>query len=431
MKKKEPAPPRKKACKQCTKGKLRCGLQRPCCSRCQSRNLPCNYLISGPQVLITSPNARVDAAESERSVTPGGYVFTSPAAEGDVFFDEETGQSLRQMIQSHNSEFRSRGDPCRQSQKTTYNSVDYSHIDLISVTDSASIRNRWLQSFLPTSGQRAKVLPPHTVQYLSCIFRSYSRQLLRPRCYPPFIHPLQMVDGEFPLSLANCFSLVRMWVGREHGSDVLIVETMRREMQRLFDEVGTHLLSLTRSLRSIIWRPLVSLFTPRLLSHLSLGWTLYSSSLTRSPFCTHIVIDAVLCFYARIRTTLTSANTAQNLPANGAPRRLPILPPLRHHRLLPPHFTQLSQNPTHRPHDHVQPARTRLLPLPLRPLLPRRSLHRTRRTRRSFPSLPPPSQLGVLARRIHKTARHLRHVPLRQRLQRPQPGSHVHRNRAG
>jgi hypothetical protein len=28
-----------------------------------------------------------------------------------------------------------------------------------------------------------------------------------------------------------------MWVGREQGSDVMVVETVRSEMERLFDEV--------------------------------------------------------------------------------------------------------------------------------------------------------------------------------------------------
>jgi hypothetical protein len=48
-----------------------------------------------------------------------------------------------------------------------------------------------------------------------------------------------MLNGELPLPLANCFSLIRMWMGREHGSDTLIVETVKSEMQRLFDEVST------------------------------------------------------------------------------------------------------------------------------------------------------------------------------------------------
>jgi hypothetical protein len=56
---------------------------------------------------------------------------------------------------------------------------------------------------------------------------------------------LQIVDGKLPPALANCFSLIRMWVGREHGSDILIAETVKMEMQRLFDEVSIHPVSLT------------------------------------------------------------------------------------------------------------------------------------------------------------------------------------------
>jgi Fungal Zn(2)-Cys(6) binuclear cluster domain len=205
-KKREPAPPRKKACEQCIVAKVRCSLGRPACRRCQSRELSCKYLtLTGLEDWPRSNSNRLDAPEFELSVAPGDDLFSSATPVEDLFFDQETGQRPpRQEIQSHSAAFRG------QRKKTTGNPTDFSHIDLISVTDSDSIRNRWLQSFLPSTGKRAKILPPHTVQYLSCVFKSYSRRLLRPGCLPPFIHPLQMVDGELPLSLANCFSLVQM-----------------------------------------------------------------------------------------------------------------------------------------------------------------------------------------------------------------------------
>lgn len=235
----DPAPPRKKACKQCTKAKVRCGLERPCCGRCQSRDLPCKYLTPGPELLTRSGSSRVNVIEPHQPVPPNGSLFTTASPEDGAFFEQVNGQDLGQMLQSHNTEFRSDRHSPGQRKEATHSYIDFTNVDLISITDSASIRNRWLQSFLPSSSQRAKVLQPHTVQYLSCVFRSYSRQLLRPGCYPPFIHPLQMVDGKIPLPLANCFSLIRMWVTREPGSDILIAETVKNEMQRLFDEVST------------------------------------------------------------------------------------------------------------------------------------------------------------------------------------------------
>lgn len=173
-----------------------------------------------------------------QSVGPGDHLLAPTAPVDDVFLNQQTGHTYRQEAQNPNAEFRG------QHHTRTERQIDFGNIDLIPITDSASIRNRWLQSFLPDIGQRAKILLPHTVRYLSCVFRSYSRQLLRPGCFPPFIHPLQIVDGKLPLALANCFSLIRMWVGREHGSDILIAETVKMEMQRLFDEVSIHPVSL-------------------------------------------------------------------------------------------------------------------------------------------------------------------------------------------
>jgi hypothetical protein len=229
---KEPALPRKKACKQCTKAKVRCGLERPSCRRCRSRDLPCIYLTPGPLPgnVTTRTSPQIDATEPEQPTAPARYPPTPIGLVDDIFFNPHPAQNFTSTLRRQNPEFRSAGALHR-------NTTDYTTIDLLSVTDSALIRDRWLQSFLPTPGQRAKVLPPHTVQFLSCVFRSYSRKLLRPGCFPPFVHPLQVVEGELPQALANCFSLVRMWVGREQGSDVMVVETVRSEMERLFDEV--------------------------------------------------------------------------------------------------------------------------------------------------------------------------------------------------
>jgi hypothetical protein len=243
MKTRTPPPPRKKACKQCTVAKARCSLDKPTCRRCQSRDLPCEFLaLPSPGELPRAPCKGVDVTPAGQSVSPGDPLFASTAPVDDAFLHQQTSNTSRQEVQNTNGEFRT------QQQKRTERQIGFGNIDLIPISDSASIRNRWLQSFLPDTGQRVKILQPHTVQFLSRVFRSYSRQPLRPGCFPPFVHPLQMGNGELPLPLANCFSLIRMWMGREHGSDVLIVETVKSEMQRLFDEVSRHSRSLALGL---------------------------------------------------------------------------------------------------------------------------------------------------------------------------------------
>ena len=238
---KKTAPPRKKACSQCTKAKVRCDLKRPSCLRCQSRSLTCHY--STPDAQNLGP---IIGTETDTFRLLGASAGLSPPAANAV--PHENGQALSVSNQTTaSSELNSftpndNGDPSQQAeqQRATGDELDFSKTFLISKTDSKLIRDRWMGAFLPSSNQRPKVLPTHTVQYLSCVLRSFSRQMLRPGHYPPIIHPTQMA-GEVPLPLANCFSLIRMWEGQAHGSEGIVAETVQREMNRLYEEVG-HLL---------------------------------------------------------------------------------------------------------------------------------------------------------------------------------------------
>lgn len=53
---------------------------------------------------------------------------------------------------------------------------------------------------------------------------------------PPFIHRLQLADG-MPTSLADCYTLVRMWTGQEAESRGLVHQTILQEVRRLLREV--------------------------------------------------------------------------------------------------------------------------------------------------------------------------------------------------
>ncbi|KAJ9397761.1 transcriptional regulator family: Fungal Specific TF [Paecilomyces variotii] len=171
-------PARKKACRQCTKAKARCGHERPRCSRCQSRNLDCQY---------TTP-------------TSGCYSGMSPANQTnhDIFHGISTSQFGGQSSQLSRSSVPDRGDgsvtsPAHQlgsstlvqtdttSQGPDRLNLDFSHLDLVSIADSTQIRNRWLESFFPSDNQIPKTFLPYTVQFLSCVLASYPKYMLRDR----------------------------------------------------------------------------------------------------------------------------------------------------------------------------------------------------------------------------------------------------------
>ncbi|OZJ02838.1 hypothetical protein BZG36_04355 [Bifiguratus adelaidae] len=118
----------------------------------------------------------------------------------------------------------------------TNNAIDFTKVDLVCTVDSSRVRNRWLEAFLPSENQRPKNFPTCIVLLLSRVFKTYPRMMLRQGGLPPFIHPAQLAGQELPIPLANCFSIARMWDGQVRGSETLVREIIRREMNRLHTE---------------------------------------------------------------------------------------------------------------------------------------------------------------------------------------------------
>lgn len=54
--------------------------------------------------------------------------------------------------------------------------------------------------------------------------------------FPPMIHHLQLTHG-LPLTLAYCYSLVKLWFGHKNGSKELVNNLILLEVKRLLREV--------------------------------------------------------------------------------------------------------------------------------------------------------------------------------------------------
>jgi hypothetical protein len=262
-------PPRKKACRQCSVAKTRCDLRRPSCARCQRRGHFCYY---------TTVNAH-DPMDATR--TYGSAARNEGRGLGDLGFKEQsatdygTPSSLPLVDSPGNSAGTFRGpapNPSQCSSPATGNEssvlrgvsevrpgiltlcpdapllqhLAFSDLELVPSTDTARIRNRWLDSFIPLPDQTLKEVSPPTAIYITRVLKSYPKMMLKAGGLPPMIHPLQRdPEAGYPVPLANCFSLVRMWERRAPGSEALVTETVRREMERLIREVNpTHLLIL-------------------------------------------------------------------------------------------------------------------------------------------------------------------------------------------
>jgi hypothetical protein len=59
------------------------------------------------------------------------------------------------------------------------------------MVDAEEIRSGWLRPYLSSlTGQEPKQLSAHTIQYLTCVLKSYLRDLLN-STVPPFVHLMQ------------------------------------------------------------------------------------------------------------------------------------------------------------------------------------------------------------------------------------------------
>jgi hypothetical protein len=124
--------------------------------------------------------------------------------------------------------------PESEATPTVDTGLDFNNIDLMPMIDAEEIRDRWLQTYLFSATEEVpKLLSLFTVQFVTCVLRSYPRRLIEDNGLPPFIHPLQLSNKPISGTMANCISLVRMWMNRVVGSEGMILSTVKQEMEAI------------------------------------------------------------------------------------------------------------------------------------------------------------------------------------------------------
>ena len=231
---------RKKSCLPCAKSKVRCNLERPSCSRCVATNRTCEYPIraedsstpaSSRDSRRSVPLSRGTTAPAQNTATPPSLpnILTGLADTtilGPTPGDQTEEQPLLEQPLSA---------PPYQSP-----SLDFSNLDIVPFANADNIKDRSLRPFLAVEEQVPKAFHPFTLQYITCILRTYVRQIAG-KCVPPIIHPMQVSGGITSIALANCYSLVQLWHHHEAGSEAMVSETIQREMDRLASHVRIHL----------------------------------------------------------------------------------------------------------------------------------------------------------------------------------------------
>ncbi|KAF8150278.1 hypothetical protein K438DRAFT_1624503, partial [Mycena galopus ATCC 62051] len=91
---------------------------------------------------------------------------------------------------------------------------------------------RWMDALIPPEGCIAKKFSPQTVQFMSRVLKSYPKTILNE--LPPVVHPFQSAVPQ--QLLVNCRTLLRMSENKAPGSEMLVRETIRRKMNRIFED---------------------------------------------------------------------------------------------------------------------------------------------------------------------------------------------------
>lgn len=316
-KQRKPNPSRKKACKACSDAKVRCGLEKPICSRCRAQGKTCRYFqnnvsgegdqqqpssqlrrsqrgtpyaaaAAGSAGTVTDESILHTASPSITTSATGGYIYdVSQTSDGSLLDAIYPGPPQNSRTTAHtnvhhpqaqnatNMQFMSTAAPATMSgtfapeitanppqgqqhlQQPAYPTqppyLNFQNVSLAPMVNAEEIRDHWMRSFFApltmSAGAddaimgevqpQAKIYHPFTLQSVACVLRSYPDYMLsEDGVPPPIIHPLQVAKRQrIPESLANCFSLVRMWRKRAPGSEGLVVSVVKNEIQRLVGEV--------------------------------------------------------------------------------------------------------------------------------------------------------------------------------------------------
>ncbi|KAL2868929.1 Zn(II)2Cys6 transcription factor domain-containing protein [Aspergillus lucknowensis] len=224
-------PPRKKACRNCSRSKVRCDLARPACTRCKSLGRSCEYTVPNPAPRLGAQGDHaaedVDGSWIDQSIA--GPEMLDPVLRPSSGITRDLGGAT---IDAPNLRNEQNFGPAQNGQ----HELDLTNTDLVPSLSAHSIRDRWLRPYiLPPLGsdEIPKVYHPFTLQYVSRVLSTYPNRMLKDGDVSPFIHHSQVSGSLMPLALANCYTLMRMWTQAAPGSETMVVNTIEQEMDRL------------------------------------------------------------------------------------------------------------------------------------------------------------------------------------------------------
>ncbi|KAL4881923.1 hypothetical protein BJY04DRAFT_187669 [Aspergillus karnatakaensis] len=235
----QPQSIRRKACSQCVTDKTRCNLDRPTCSRCSLRQIPCHYPYPTPEP-SNSPSPESDEQEVAPQAPPLGVseaprttaVLTEPPAAPspnlfETLFPDPSNWDLTVPIDL-NPFFSPRRDST---------AVVLSEAAQIYSTDSIGGPSTALVSPKPPVDAPSPAMLHHSMEFIFRVLRTWPKMLADEFQTPPLIHHSHLKhSGSLPRPLANCFTLVRMWHGQCQGAGDMVNRLIEAEVDNLLNK---------------------------------------------------------------------------------------------------------------------------------------------------------------------------------------------------
>lgn len=230
---------RKKACQACASTKSKCDRNPVGCGRCTSRQLTCTY--PEKEGLVPRPHDAPildDSGFQTDSLVSDLFTTVDTSTREVALTPQVIDSGIASIASVHG--FSDDSNICY-SADTTYRTfdhvleLDFSNLELICPIDAESIKNRWLNCYVPIPGQVHKTFPPNVAIFVHNILKSYAGSTVRGRTLPPFLHPTQTSKTFICPVLSRCLSLVRLCDSPLPGSEKIALEILRREMDDLYE----------------------------------------------------------------------------------------------------------------------------------------------------------------------------------------------------
>ncbi|KAL7949347.1 hypothetical protein V8C42DRAFT_310642 [Trichoderma barbatum] len=266
---------RQKACQQCSVAKARCDRNEKCCSRCAQRGLACLYLHSTPTSVTTAASKPQTETHAETHTHTHMPVFVDgsdpsplpsfsrisggplPSPERDELSPQGTHDPATPSAHpgfadhspiSFSAPATTRTDwPVAQSLDPPASVpalqpelFDFTNLDLICPINPEDISNRWLNAYIPISGQSVKNYPANVAAFIYRMLKSYTGMAVHGRGFPPFVHGSQLIALSPNPPLSSCLSIVRICDKPLPGSENVTAEILQREMNNLYEQRETY-----------------------------------------------------------------------------------------------------------------------------------------------------------------------------------------------